>query len=91
VYRIVAIAYILATFELEEEQGSILKEWMVRWCATVGNLQPPDGTDFSSFDGVLKGLAAHHRQIRYEDWGELLEDVKSRWGQGRSDCGQLEG
>ena len=91
VYHIMALAYILATFELEEDQASTLMEWMVRWCETVGDFEPAAGMEFSDFDGVLKGLAAHHRQIRHQDWGELLDEVESRWGPWSSDCGQLEG
>ena len=91
VYHIVALAYILATFDLEEDQANTLKEWMARWCDTVSNFEAPEGMGFSEFDDVLKGLAAHHRQISHDDWRELLEEVASRWGPGSSECAQPEG
>jgi hypothetical protein len=87
IYHIVALAYILATFDLEEREAGTLERWMETWCDTIGYFEDEKGMRFSDFGSVLAGLATFHREILYEDWGQLLTDVKERWGRRSSACG----
>jgi hypothetical protein len=70
-YHVVALACLLATFDLPHKTRESLSSYMERWMQTVDEMSA-SGFTFTTYDAVLDQLVEHGACVVPDDWNVLL-------------------
>ena len=72
VYHVVALACILASFDVPDGTEAVLLEYMEKWMSVIARNEAPEGHHFSSYELVLKNLIRHGACSLDSDWEMVL-------------------